>query len=129
MTDYIHMPTEESEQALVFQWAALEARMYPELQLLFAIANGGKRHIKTAVMLKRTGVKAGVPDMMLPVARGGYHGLYIELKRVKNSTTSAAQKGWHIKLREQGYRVTVCKGADEAINELVSYLEGKAKAR
>ena len=31
-------------------------------------------------MLKRQGVKAGVPDIMLPAARAGYHGLYIELK-------------------------------------------------
>ena len=54
---------------------------------------GGKRDAKTATILKRQGVKAGVPDLHLPVARGGYHGLYIELK-VGDNTTTKKQKDW-----------------------------------
>ncbi len=121
------IPTEEFEQELVFQWAAYGQRKYPELALLHASANGGHRHKATAARLKRTGVKAGVPDMFLPVARNGHHGLFIELKRRKGGRVSPEQKEWLKALNEQGYRAVVCKGADEAIKELKEYLYEKPK--
>lgn len=36
-------PTEDQEQATLFQWAALQERRWPELRMLYAIPNGGKR--------------------------------------------------------------------------------------
>mgnify|MGYP004433785991 CR=1 FL=1 len=45
-----------------------------------------QRDARTAANLKRQGVKAGVPDLHLPVARGGYNGLYIELKVGSNNS-------------------------------------------
>ena len=95
----------------------------PELGLLYAIPNGGKRAIKTAIALKAQGVKSGVPDMCLPVARGGYHGLYIELKRQKGGVVSETQKSWITALAEQGYKAVVCRGADEAIGTIKEYLQ------
>ena len=62
--------------------SAYASGKYPELELMYAIPNGGKRHIHTAVVLKQTGVKSGVPDIFLPVRRGK-HGLFIEMKRKK----------------------------------------------
>lgn len=114
-------PLEEIEQQHIFEWARLQSAYYPELKLLYAIPNGGKRAIKTAVALKRQGVKAGVPDMCLPVSRGGFHGLYIELKRQKGGTVSEAQKAWIDSLNAQGYKAVVCHGADEAIAEIKDY--------
>lgn len=116
-------PLEDAEQRVIFQWAAMEAAAYPELGLLYAIPNGGKRAIKTAIALKAQGVKAGVPDMCLPVARGAYHGLYIELKRQRGGTVSDNQKEWITALMGQGYKAVVCRGADEAIGTIKSYLE------
>lgn len=76
--------TEDNHQAALFCWAALpevQAR-YPEFQrLLFAIPNGGERNIKVAAKMKATGTKADVSDICLAVARRGYHGLFIELKK------------------------------------------------
>jgi hypothetical protein len=117
------VPTEESEQAYIFEWAEWEKGKYPELALLHAIPNGGYRSAKTAVMLKRTGVKPGVPDMFLPVARGAYHGLYIELKRSKGGRISDEQKQWLKALNDQGYAATVCYGHEEAIQTLTNYLD------
>lgn len=114
-------PLEEIEQQHIFEWARLQSAYYPALKLLYAIPNGGKRAIKTAVALKRQGVKAGVPDMCLPVSRGNYHGLYIELKRQKGGTVSEAQKAWIDALNAQGYKAVVCHGADEAIAEIKDY--------
>lgn len=116
------IPLEEIEQEHVFLWASMEERAYPELAMLYAIPNGGKRAIKTAVALKKQGVKRGVPDMCLPVARGGYHGLYVELKRQKGGTVSDEQREWIAALNTQGYKAIVCHGAEEAIEQIRGYL-------
>lgn len=78
---------ESGHQEALFSWAAYRTGLMPELQYMYHVPNGGKRDAATAVALKRQGVKAGVPDIMLPAARAGYHGLYIELKAGKNTTT------------------------------------------
>lgn len=116
------IPLEEIEQEHVFLWASMEERAYPELAMLYAIPNGGKRAIKTAVALKKQGVKRGVPDMCLPVPRGGFNGLYIELKRVKGGTVSDEQREWIAALNTQGYKAIICHGAEEAIEQIRGYL-------
>lgn len=115
---------EEAEQAAIFEWAEYEKRKYPELELLYHVPNGGKRDAKTAAILKRCGVKAGVPDLVLPVARCGYHGLYIELKVGKNRT-SKNQDTWLENLNAQGYKAVVCYGFNETTNMILRYLEGE----
>ena len=115
---------EEAEQAAIFEWAEYEKRKYPELELLYHVPNGGKRDAKTAAILKRCGVKSGVPDLVLPVARCGYHGLYIELKVGKNRT-SKNQDRWLENLNAQGYKAVVCYGFNETTNMILRYLEGE----
>ena len=73
--------------------------------------------------MKREGVKAGVSDVFLPVARGKYHGLYIELK-VGENKTSSDQKWWIAQTTKQGYCSTVCYGWVEAKGVIEKYLEG-----
>ena len=117
--------TEFQEQSALFEWAALSEGKYPELRWMHSIPNGGYRPPKTAAILKLTGVKAGVPDICLPVARNGFHALYIELKRVSGGAVSASQRIWLNALTEQGFKAVVCKGADEAIRVILEYLGGK----
>lgn len=112
---------ESQEQTYLFQWARWNAQKFPELDLLFHVPNGGRRDKREANSLKRQGVKAGVPDLVLPVARNGYFGLYIELKAGKNKT-SEEQNKWIKQLKEQGYFVTVCYGWQEAKEVLEQYL-------
>jgi hypothetical protein len=112
---------EESEQIALFQWAAMMESKYPELRLLHAIPNGGHRHKATAARLKAAGVKAGVPDICLPVARGDWHGLYIELKVGKNKLTEA-QRRWKDDLIRYGYLALVCYGWEEARDVIEWYL-------
>lgn len=113
--------TEAQEQQFLFQWAMLEERQYPELALLHHIPNGGKRNAREAASLKKQGVKSGVPDLSLPVARGGYHGLYIELKVGKNKTSDNQNK-WLEMLMKQKYYVSVCYGWRQAADILEQYL-------
>jgi hypothetical protein len=79
--------SEHDEQVNLFHWADIMSPQYPELALLHAIPNGGKRNINVARKLKEEGQKAGVPDICLPVPRGEYHGLYIEMKYGRNKPT------------------------------------------
>lgn len=116
--------SEHDEQAALFQWAALASRQHPELDLLFAIPNGGKRNIVVAKKLKAEGQKAGVPDLLLPVARHGHHGLFIEMKVQGNKLTELQMK-WVEALKKQNYVVAVCYGFDEARVILINYLTGK----
>ena len=98
---------------MLFTWAMWQQEGRPELKLLYHVPNGGKRDAKT-----------GVPDLCLPVARGGYHSLYIELKVGKN-TTSPKQKEWIAALRQQGNYVSVCYGWEEAKETIENYLDEK----
>ena len=115
-----HIQHEAEEQKALFEWATAARGKYPELELLFHIPNGGSRNMIEAVNLKREGVKKGVPDLFLPVARGKYHGLFIELKWGKNKP-SAEQVVWLKALIEQGYAVKVCWGWEEARETILAY--------
>lgn len=114
---------EDTEQMGVIDWANWNTGRFPELELLFHIPNGGKRDAKEAARFKAMGVKAGVPDLCLPVPMRGFAGLYIEMKYGKNKTTEK-QRAWIRALKEQGYKVAVCYGGEEATQELESYLQG-----
>ncbi len=116
-----HIQHEAQEQTTLFEWAGLQRGKYPKLDDMFHIANGGYRDPREAANLKRQGVKAGVPDICLPVARGGYHGLYIELKYGKNKPT-LEQQVWLGRLLRNGYEAKVCYGWEQAKNEIIKYL-------
>jgi len=114
------IPTEHDEQSALFSWAVLSR--HPELDLMFAIPNAAKRSFKLAAMMKAEGLKSGVPDIFLPVARNGRHGLFIEMKRVKGSVTSKAQSVWIESLNNAGYKAVICKGWIEAKDAIEDYL-------
>lgn len=116
------IPHEGEEQEALFRWAAYMKGLYPEIELLYHIPNGGSRNPAEAANLKRQGVKAGVPDLCLPVARGRYHGLYIELKVGRNKP-SDKQKKWLLALNAQGYAAAVCYGWESAAETIKKYLE------
>jgi len=124
-------PTEHDEQVALFAWAEANVGAHPELGCMFAVPNGGYRPMATAARLREEGVKAGVPDVFLPVMRRGvdgrgtdgraWGGLFIEMKRKPNKL-SHEQADWIARLRAAGYMAAVCYGADEAIDVIVKYL-------
>lgn len=118
----MYIPLEAEEQASLFDWTLRMCGKHPELTMLYHIPNGGSRHKAEAANLKKQGVKSGVPDLCLPVPRGRYHGLYIEMKRIKGSKTSVEQHEWLRKLCKNGYCAVVCKGWEDAARVLLAYL-------
>lgn len=118
-------PSEHDEQTALIDWTVLMHTKWPELKLFFHIPNEGKRSPAAALRLLSEGMKRGVPDNFLPVPRGRYHGLWIELKRTKNSSATKEQKQWIEDLNAQGYMAVVCKGWEAASKVIEKYLEGK----
>lgn len=126
--------TEDGEQAALFCYAVEAARHDYRWGLMFAIPNGGLRSKATASNLKKTGVKRGVPDVMLPTAMGGFHGLYIEMKTMKTvgkrgqliggGIVEDEQEAWHNALLAEGYCVAVCYGWLVARGTVNLYLSG-----
>lgn len=117
--------SEDSQQAALFCWIALNQEKYPLLMRAFAIPNGGFRNIREAAKLASTGVRKGVLDIFLPIPIAKWHGLFIELKRLKGGVTSPEQKDWIAFLRSMGYGAIVCKGWLDARDTLINYLEWK----
>lgn len=120
-SSYYRKRSEDTEQEQVISWANWNLREYPALKWLHHIPNGGKRNKAEAARFKAQGVKAGVSDLFLPAARGGYHGLYIEMKYGKNKPTDK-QEEFIADMQNAGYKATVAYGADEAIEILQAYL-------
>ena len=117
------MASERQHQQAVMKWAMQPSirDRWPELALLHHIKNETTGGAAEVAADKAMGVKKGVPDLCLPVARNGYHGLYIEMK-TPSGRASEAQRWWGMALKKQGYRAAVCYGYDAAVAELCWYL-------
>lgn len=117
--------TEHSHQCAVFCWASLNTTRFPVLKWMFAIPNGGERNIIVAASMKAEGVKKGVSDICLPVPMCGYHGLFIEMKKLTGGKESKEQIEFGAFLTEQGYLYRCCYGWEQAVETLEWYLAPK----
>ena len=109
--------TEASEQEAVIQFCE-----YAGIDIVH-IANEGKRSAHYGAELKRLGMRKGFPDLFIPKASKGFHGLFIELKRDITRKPTKEQMKWISKLNAEGYLATVCYGADAAIREVKMYFK------
>lgn len=119
--------TEDNHQAALFCWASLPEQQakYPQFKrLLYAIPNGGERHVAVAAKMKATGTKADVSDICLAVARGGYHGLYIELKKVLGKARPG-QLTFIQEVQKEGYAAGISVGWEAARDVLIWYMNLK----
>jgi hypothetical protein len=139
------MMTEAQIQAQLIQWwqRAHRGLGVPDARLLIMIPNGaylgagvkqtrGGRSVPLAAIrfaqLKRQGFVQGAPDLFLAVPGNGAHGLFVEMKRERRGTVSAAQSEMHALLLTEGYAVCVARGFEEAVEEITTYLVGRSMA-
>lgn len=122
--EHAHRETEHDIQVALFRRIRdpEEVRRRPALAKVYAVPNGGFRTIGQAKRLRAEGVEPGVPDIDCPVARGGWFGLRLEMKR-PGGTISPSQADRLASLEADGYRVAVHETADGAWLELVAYLD------
>jgi len=112
-------PTEHESQVAFFERVKLDYRTRD--LLIFAVPNGGPRHIVAALKLKREGVKKGVPDIFVDEPRQGFHGMRIEMKR-KGGKQTPEQLEIMKSYTQKGYGYALCFGAEHAWDSLMDYL-------
>lgn len=119
------MKLEEHEaQVSLMEWWKLYSRTHKiDERLLFAIPNGGLRHVKTAAALKAEGVRAGVPDLFLALPIQRSHGVFIEMKKEKGGVVRESQIQMLELLRAEGFTAVVCYGFQDA----AAFIERRVK--
>lgn len=126
MTRYTGRLTERGEQEVFAAWADNVApRLWGNFDKAWCHpANEGERTARYGASLKRAGMKRGVPDILVFVAVGKYHGLAIELKTAKGRLTPE-QQGWLDRLNNNGWLARVCYSGRDAIDLATDYMEGR----
>jgi hypothetical protein len=112
---------EHRHQAAFFEILRLNERKFPELRFVFAVPNGGRRDKATAGKLWAEGVRAGVPDICIPIGRRGHFGAFIENKTATGKT-SPAQADFALYLTRGNYAFKTCRSVDEQIAFIEWYL-------
>lgn len=103
----IDVPTEEVEQQILVNWLEAKGYRFSALPL--------STYTKSWSVKRRnhlTGVRPGVPDMMI-IANNKL--IFVELKRRKGYTISPAQTAWIVALKLAGIAASTCRGHQEAI--------------
>ena len=114
---------EHLAQTLLIKWFRLQ---YPLMaKCLFAIPNGGARHIGTALKLKAEGVTAGVSDLFLMIPANGLHGLFLEMKADKSAKLQQNQEQFLTLAESMGYGAEVTYGFEEGQKIIQKYLQDK----
>ena len=123
--------TEHEEQVSLIKWAKEQQETIPELKWLHSIPNGtkttyyksrtGATYSPQKMYMIAEGLKSGVCDLCLPCARGGYNGLYIEMKDGKKKPSPSQVEFIEFVLGEN-YLAVVCSGYGHAKAELMAYI-------
>lgn len=117
--------SESAHQRAIFKWTQQPhiRQKWPDLKLLFHVKNETTEGARQVAVDRASGVKPGVPDLCLPVARGKYHGMFVELKN-ETGRLRKEQKWWLNELGIEGYFATVCHGWESAVRTISWYMEG-----
>lgn len=111
---------EATLQKHVIEWCNLRSGAYPPLQYIFATPNEGKRNRWRD--WGAMGMRAGVPDLVLPYSSGPFGALYLELKAMENDVTPAQHRTIDM-LIEAGNAADVAWTFEQATFVLTHYLE------
>lgn len=119
----VSAPLEEDEQKEFALWLDSQGVLWAH------IPNERKASVAVLSSLSRQGLKKGFPDNFIAVARGKWHGLFIELKRAKKclSNRTKEQRAWIKSLNAAGYKAVFCYGAEEAKKTVLEYLKEEKK--
>jgi len=111
------IPSEMAEQTAFVEWLELKGYLFTAIpNSTFTTSWNQKR--KNRAM----GLRAGLPDMIV-IANNKV--MFVEMKRIKRSVTSAEQKKWIEALNSAGVPAKVCKGCIEAMNFIINESEGR----
>lgn len=112
----ITCPLEEDEQIAVVRYLELKNLKFTSIPNATYTTSWNQKRKNKAM-----GVRAGLPDLLVIVKDKL---LFIEMKRIKGGVVSEEQKEWIDALNlTMGVSARICKGADEAINFINTFLK------
>ena len=124
----------EDDEAMVFA-AWLRGQQIPFTHIANEVGGSTRSAKLRALKAKRMGQTAGVWDyeIFIPITNmfgevDAYQEVRVELKRIKGSTVSEAQKRWGEVYELAGIPCAVCKGAEKAIEfvqQVIKEIEGE----
>ena len=86
------------QRALLNEIALVIRPLFPQVDLIYHVPNGGSRGSnpveakKEGARMAALGTKKGTPDLCLPIPRLGFAALYIEMKKPRDGALSPHQK-------------------------------------
>lgn len=116
----VHKNEEARIQTEFFRLVSLYFPNIPD-KLIFAVPNGGSRHVREAANLKRQGVKPGVSDVIVLIPKKGFASLCFEFK-IKTGKQSEHQKEFQKQAESCRNKYVIVRSASQAIEELRKYL-------
>src|SRR5690554_1565427 len=115
-----YLQPETIEQIKGIDW--LRANYPQTAKRTMHIPNERKQKPIWGYILNLMGLLKGASDLFIAEARGGYHGLFIEVKTKKGRLTES-QKEFLNNVYQAGYKAEVAFGADELIKIIKEYLD------
>lgn len=114
--------SEESlhKKCMEFTKKSLLKRNYP--QIAHHCPSGGNRSQREGANFKLLGVIPGVPDIFVPIRKGDYSGLYVELKDAKGKP-SQFQIDYMKAVTEQGFLCLLINCLEVYKENLTQYLD------
>ena len=92
-------------------------------ECLHSIPNGADVDQQNRERLVAEGLSAGYPDLGLDLARGGYHGMRLEMKSAAGRL-SDKQRLWRARLEREGYHYVLARDSAQAWQALCAYVDG-----
>jgi hypothetical protein len=131
---------EAAAQEMFVEWAALiRTPLGMLINFVVAIPNGAhlagdeKQRSVHMAHLQKQGLRPGASDLFIAYPCGGYHGLWIEMKRPRRDfrtpedaerAVTEEQVKFMAYMRQAGYRTAIAFGFDEATLHTDMYLKG-----
>lgn len=114
--------TEDELLASFFDWCRWMQNTDPRYGLVVHVPNEGRRSWAEGKRMKRKGLVAGVPDVLVLHPGNGYPGLALEFK-VGRGKLTPAQYEWRLKLLSAGWQHEVITTFDQAKSILERYFK------
>ena len=110
-------PSEDKEQEVFINWFRLTYKNF----FIFSVPNGGNRNIYEAGKLKKTGVTAGITDLIILMPNKGI--VFLEMKKQKGGVVSKVQKIIFSLIENLGFTVLIGYGFLDAKEKFEQYLK------
>ena len=116
---------ESIEHTKVFDWIQKNEEMYPVLKTIFHCPSSFfGTNFGVIVWLKKLGFRRGIYDLIIPIAKCGYSGYWIEFKAEKKklSKDQLAIKDLITQYSDNPTKFEVFYDAESCINSIKDYL-------